>query len=68
LVILQFPQLGGHSLNSIKNGLDNGAHLNPLARKVHEDFKKFQKIVGTWGTISERAYYDIIQKKYPLSA
>ena len=29
-------------------------------------FKNYQKVVGAWGTVSERAYYNIIQPKYPL--
>jgi hypothetical protein len=23
-------------------------------------------VVGTWGSVSEKAYYDIIQPKFPL--
>jgi hypothetical protein len=37
-----------------------------MATKVNESFKNFQKVVGTWGTVSEKAYYDIIQPKFPL--
>ena len=29
-------------------------------------FKDFQKVVGTWGTVSEKAYYDILQPTFPL--
>jgi len=36
------------------------------AKKVHESFKKMQKDVGTWGTISEKAYYNSIVPKYSL--
>jgi len=42
------------------------AAKTPMAKKVNESFKKFQKIVGTWGTVSEQAYYDSIQPKFPL--
>jgi TRAP-type mannitol/chloroaromatic compound transport system substrate-binding protein len=37
------------------------------ATKVNEDFQKFRKVVGSWGTVSEQAYYDVIQKRYPLT-
>ena len=36
------------------------AAKSPMAKKVNESFKKFQKVVGDWGTISEKSYYDII--------
>ena len=42
------------------------AAKTPMAKKVNESFKNFQKVVGTWGTVSEKAYYDIIQPKFPL--
>jgi len=42
------------------------AAKSPLAKKVNESFKKFQKVVGTWGTVSEKAYYDTIVQKYSL--
>ena len=32
-----------------------------LAKKVNESYQKFQKMVSTWGTISEKAYYNTIQ-------
>jgi TRAP-type mannitol/chloroaromatic compound transport system substrate-binding protein len=37
------------------------------AKKVNESFKNFQKVVGTWGSVSEQAYYDIIQPRFSLS-
>ncbi len=42
------------------------AEKSPMAKKVNESFMNFQKVVGTWGTVSEKAYYDIIQPKFPL--
>ncbi|PIW01467.1 MAG: hypothetical protein COW41_02515 [Deltaproteobacteria bacterium CG17_big_fil_post_rev_8_21_14_2_50_51_6] len=44
------------------------AAKDPMAKKVHEDFKAFQKVIGTWGAISERAYYNDIVEKYALKA
>jgi TRAP-type mannitol/chloroaromatic compound transport system substrate-binding protein len=48
--------------------LEEEAAKSPMARKVNESFKNFQKVVGTWGTISEKAYYDNIVQKYALKA
>jgi len=42
------------------------AAKSPIGKKANEDFKAFSKIVGTWGTVSEKAYYDIIVPEYPL--
>ena len=39
---------------------------DPLCKKVNDNFKVMQKQVGTWGAISEQAYYDLIARKYPL--
>jgi TRAP-type mannitol/chloroaromatic compound transport system substrate-binding protein len=44
------------------------ASKSPVGKKANESFKKFAKIVGTWGTVSEKAYYDIIVPPYPLKA
>lgn len=40
----------------------------PMATKVNESFRKFQKNVGTWGSISEKAYYNGIMPKFSLKA
>jgi TRAP-type mannitol/chloroaromatic compound transport system substrate-binding protein len=44
------------------------AAKTPIATKVNDAFRAFQKVVGTWGSVSEKAYYDIIQPKYSLKA
>lgn len=41
------------------------AAKSPMAMKVNESFKKFQKVVGSWGSISEKAYYDVLAPKNP---
>jgi len=46
--------------------VEEEAAKTAIATKVNESFKKFQKIVGTWGSVSERAYYDIIQQQFAL--
>ena len=65
--LIKFPDEVLNGLRKLADEVvEEEAAKDPLAKKVAEDFKKFQKIVGTWGTVSEKAYYDIIQKKYPL--
>ncbi len=46
--------------------LDEVAAKDAMAKKVHASFQKFQKQVGIWGQVSEKAYYDVIAKKYSL--
>lgn len=36
------------------------AAKSPMATKVNASFKHFQQVVGSWGRISEKAYYDSI--------
>ena len=65
--LIRFPDEVLKDLRKLaKEVLEEEAAKDPQAKKVNEDFKKFQKIVGTWGTVSEKAYYDIIQEKFPL--
>ena len=42
------------------------AAKSPMAKKVAESFANFQKVVGTWGTISEQAYFNVIQEAMSL--
>jgi hypothetical protein len=37
-----------------------------MATKVNDSFQKFRKVIGTWGAVSEKAYYNDIQKMYHL--
>ncbi|MCF8041654.1 MAG: TRAP transporter substrate-binding protein [Desulfarculaceae bacterium] len=46
--------------------LDEIAAKDKQAGKVHAAFKKFQKQVGVWGEVSEKAYYDVIAEKFSL--
>ena len=45
--------------------VEEQAAKTPMARKVNESFKKFQIVVGSWGSISEKSYYDLIAPKDP---
>ncbi len=40
--------------------LEEEAEKDPMARKVHDAFKKFKAQVGVWGSMSENAYYNVI--------
>ena len=42
------------------------AAKDAMSKKVNDAFQKFQKVVGTWGRVSEKAYYDIIAPKFSL--
>ena len=46
--------------------LEEEAAKDAMSKKVHEAFKKFKAQVGVWGSVSEKAYYDIIADSYPL--
>ena len=49
-----------------KKSVEEEAAKSPMAKKVNESFQTFQKVVGTWGSVSEKEYYNIIQPNYPL--
>lgn len=36
------------------------AAKSPMAKKVNDSFSRFQQVVGSWGSISEKAYYNNI--------
>jgi TRAP-type mannitol/chloroaromatic compound transport system substrate-binding protein len=59
--VYKFPDRVLNALRPLaKEVVEEQAAKTPMATKVNESFKKFQKIVGGWGNISEKAYYDII--------
>jgi TRAP-type mannitol/chloroaromatic compound transport system substrate-binding protein len=65
--LLRYPDDVFKALRPMANEvLEEEAAKSPMAKKVNESFKKFQKVVGTWGTVSEKAYYEILQPDYPL--
>jgi TRAP-type mannitol/chloroaromatic compound transport system substrate-binding protein len=67
---VQLLQLPNEVLDALKpmaeEVREEEAAKSPMAKKVNEAFKKFQKVVGTWGTVSEMAYYNTIQPKFQL--
>jgi len=67
--LIRYPDEVLNALRKLaKEVLEEEAAKDPQSTKVNNDFKKFQKVIGTWGTVSEKAYYDIIVDKYSLTA
>ena len=65
---VRFPDDVLESLRKMSQEVvEEEAKKTPMATKANDSFKAFQKVVGTWGTVSEKAYYEIIQPKYALS-
>lgn len=48
--------------------LEEEAKKDEMSTKANEAFKKFKNQIGPWGTVSEKAYYDLIFGKYALKA
>jgi TRAP-type mannitol/chloroaromatic compound transport system substrate-binding protein len=62
--LIEFPEAVLSALRKLaEDVLEEEAAKSPMAKKVNESFKKFQKIVGSWGHISEQAYYNSIVSK-----
>ncbi len=67
--LVAFPEPVMEKLRALSAEVLNEATASdPLAKKIHTSFLKMQKQVGTWGTISEKAYYNLIAPKFPLKA
>jgi TRAP-type mannitol/chloroaromatic compound transport system substrate-binding protein len=67
--LMRFPEEMLAALREMaKETLEEEASKDAASRKVHEAYKKFKKQVGAWGSVSEKAYYDIIAEKYPLKS
>jgi TRAP-type mannitol/chloroaromatic compound transport system substrate-binding protein len=50
-----------------KDAVSDIAAGDPMAQKVNESFERFKKIIGPWGEVSERPYYNAIADRYPLT-
>ncbi len=65
--LIRFPEPVLESLRTLSaEVLQEITDQDPIAKKVNDDFTKMQQQVGTWGQVSEKAYYDLIEKKYAL--
>ncbi len=62
--LIKFPDAVLDALRKLaEEVLAEEAAKSPMAKKVNESFKNFQKVVGSWGTLSEQAYYNSILPK-----
>lgn len=65
--MVRFPEPLLDNLRKLaKETVEEEADKDPMARKVHEAFKKFKEQVGVWGSVSENAYYNLIADKFKL--
>ena len=65
--VVKFPDELMDALRKLaKEVLEEEAAKDPIAKKVHEAFKKFKNEVGAWGTVSEHAYFNLIADKQSL--
>jgi TRAP-type mannitol/chloroaromatic compound transport system substrate-binding protein len=59
--LFKFPDDVLDSLRKLSEEVvEEEAAKSPMAKKVNDSFKHFQTVVGPWGNISEKAYYDSI--------
>ncbi|MGB5425082.1 MAG: TRAP transporter substrate-binding protein [Desulfobacterales bacterium] len=64
--LIQFPEEVLNSLRKMSQEVvAEEAQKTPMATKVNASFKAFQKVAGAWGSVSEKAYYDIISPQEP---
>ncbi len=67
--LVRFPESLLDELREMaKETMEEEADKDAMSRKVHEAFKTFKKQVGTWGTVADNAYYNVIADKYSLKA
>jgi TRAP-type mannitol/chloroaromatic compound transport system substrate-binding protein len=64
----QFPDEMLEKLRKLSEEvIEEEAAKDKMATKVNNAFKAFKKQIGPWGMVSEKAYYDLIFGKYPLT-
>jgi TRAP-type mannitol/chloroaromatic compound transport system substrate-binding protein len=65
--LIRFPEPMMNELRKLsEETLEEEAEKDAQSRKVHEAFKTFKERVGTWGSVSEDAYYKVIADTYSL--
>jgi TRAP-type mannitol/chloroaromatic compound transport system substrate-binding protein len=65
--VIQFPDEVLAALRKMAvEVVQEEAAKSPMAKKVAASFANFQKVVGTWGSVSERAYFNVIQQAMSL--
>ncbi|MGD9124250.1 MAG: TRAP transporter substrate-binding protein [Desulfarculaceae bacterium] len=65
--LLRFPEEVMFKLKVMADEVvEDTANKDPVAKKVNANFRKFQKKIGIWGQVSERAYYDVVAQQLKL--
>jgi len=65
--LMKFPDPLLDDLRKLaKETMEEEAKKDAASAKVHEAFNKFKEQVGTWGSVSEKAYNNLIADKYSL--
>lgn len=65
--LVQFPAEMLAQLRKLaEEVLEEEAKKDKMSTKVNEAFKKFRNQIGPWGTVSEKAYYDLVAGKFKL--
>ncbi|MDH3600910.1 MAG: ABC transporter substrate-binding protein, partial [Candidatus Tectomicrobia bacterium] len=59
--MIQFPDAVLDALRKLADEVvEEEAAKSDMAKKVNASFRKFQKVVRSWGSVSEKVYYDRI--------
>jgi TRAP-type mannitol/chloroaromatic compound transport system substrate-binding protein len=59
--VLRFPESVLKTMKKLSaEALEEEASKDPMAKKVHEAFKSFQKSYGEWSEVAERSYHNFI--------
>jgi TRAP-type mannitol/chloroaromatic compound transport system substrate-binding protein len=67
--LMQFPKSVMDDLRKLSEQVvAEEAKKDAMSTKVNDSFQKFRKVIGPWGEVSEKAYYNDIEKDYPLKA
>jgi len=65
--LVQFPESVMNDLRKLSEEVvAEEAKKDAMSTKVNDSFQKFRKVIGPWGEVSEKAYYNDIEKDYPL--
>lgn len=67
--LMKFPDSVLSELKShAKDAVADIAAKDPMAKKVNESFERFKKIIGAWGEVSEKPYYNALADTYTFKS
>ena len=67
--LMKFPDSLLSELKShAKDAVAEIAAKDPMAKKVNESFERFKKIIGVWGEVSEKPYYNTLADTYTFKS